>query len=523
MRILLVDDDAGLREILTQCLSAENYAIDTAADGSAGWEYVSTYEYDLLILDLWLPAIDGLSLCKKIRSAGYTMPILLLTGQNSRDAQLTGWDAGADDYVLKPFDEAELLARIRALLRRSQPNPLPILTWGDLWLNTNTNEASYGDQALVLTAKEYTLLEMMLRDCQHVFSNDEILDRLWTAADFPAEATVRSHVRRLRHKLSAIGAPTDFIATAYGHGYFLKPLGAGAETAITQTPFVDQTLLVDQTSPTPIAPPASNPNPVDQAAQYHHQLNQTWQKHQSTCLAKVEALNQAIVQLAAHGLSPAAQAEAYRLAHTLSGTLGTFGLSEAMAITRQIEQEVHPDLYLEPTQAPPLAAQVAALRRLVSHTANLPLSPTPPIAHRSDRIAVIDRRDQSPVRIMVVDDDPIFLQTMGGQLQARGFVVATLSDPQQFWPMLENTNPDILLLDIQMPHINGLELCAKLRGAPHWQKLPVMFLSILGDAHSQHRAFAAGADDYLAKPITAQHLGDRIRQRLQRIQWLSSP
>ncbi len=515
MRILLVDDDAGLREILTQCLSAENYALDTAADGSTGWEYVSTYEYDLLILDLWLPAIDGLSLCKKIRSAGYTMPILLLTGQNSRDAQLTGWDAGADDYVLKPFDEAELLARIRALLRRSQPNPLPILTWGHLWLNTNTNEARYGDQELVLTAKEYTLLEMMLRDGQHVFSNDEILDRLWTAADFPAEATVRSHVRRLRHKLSAIGAPTDFITTAYGHGYFLKPLGAGAETAISRTPLV--------TPPTPIATHASNPNPVDQAAQYYQRLNQTWQQHQATCLAKVEALNQAIVQLAAHALSPTAQADAYRLAHTLSGTLGTFGLSDAMAITRQIEQEVHPDLYLEPTQAPPLAAQVAALLSLVSQTANLPVPSTPPIAQETDRIAVIDRRDQSPVRIMVVDDDPIFLQTMGGQLQARGFVVATLSDPQQFWPMLENTNPDILLLDIQMPQINGLELCAKLRCAHHWQKLPVMFLSILGDAHTQHRAFAAGADDYLAKPITAQHLGDRIRQRLQRIEWLSNP
>jgi DNA-binding response OmpR family regulator/HPt (histidine-containing phosphotransfer) domain-containing protein len=522
MRILLVDDDPVLLEILTQRLSAENYAIDTAADGSAGWEYVSTYEYDLLILDVLLPAIDGLSLCKKIRSAEYTMPILLLTGQNSRDAKLTGWDAGADDYVVKPFDEAELMARIRALLRRSQQNPLPILTWGDLWLNTNTNEASYGDQELVLTAKEYTLLEMMLRDCQHVFSNDEILDRLWTAEDFPAEATVRSHVRRLRHKLSAIGAPADFITTAYGHGYFLKPLDAGAETAIVSQA-VGQT--IDQTighqTPASSSQPATL-DPLDQAAQYHHQLNQTWQKHQSTCLAKVEALNQAIGQLATQGLSPAAQAEAYHLAHTLSGTLGTFGLHDAMAIARQIEQEIHPDLYLEPMQAMPLAAQVAGLERIVSQTHSLPPLPLtearPETRHRSS-----SHPDQPPVRVMVVDDDPIFLQTIGGQLQARDFVVATLSDPAQFWPMLENTNPDILLLDIQMPQINGLELCAKLRRAPHWQKLPVMFLSILGDAQTQHRAFAAGADDYLAKPITAQHLGDRIRQRLQRIQLLSRP
>jgi DNA-binding response OmpR family regulator/HPt (histidine-containing phosphotransfer) domain-containing protein len=510
MRILLVDDDAALRELLTHRLSAENYAIDAASDGDQGWEYATTYEYDLLILDVLLPRLDGVTLCQKLRSEGYAMPILLLTGQNSRDAKLTGWAAGADDYVVKPFDEAELIARIRALLRRSQTNPLPILTWGELWLNTNTNEASYGDQALALTAKEYAILEMMLRDSQHVFSNEEILDSLWTSEDFPADATVRSHIRRLRHKLSAIGAPSDFITTAHGHGYYLKPMEMDAcDLPDTAPPFPP---------PTPL-PPTDQPSPeAAQAAQYHQLLNQTWQKHQAGCRDRVEQLARAIAQLATHTLSRDTQAEAYRLAHTLSGTLGTFGLTDAMQISRQIEQEIHPDLYLEPMQGPNLQRQITTLHQIVSEMRSLP----EPIALNSDRQLPRSSPHQR-VRVLVVDDDPIFLQTVSGQLQASGFDVAILSDPRQFWPMLENTVPEMLLLDVQMPHINGLELCATLRAAPHWQKLPVMFLSILGDAQTQHRAFAVGADDYLFKPITVQMLGDRIRQRLQRIQVLSRP
>jgi DNA-binding response OmpR family regulator/HPt (histidine-containing phosphotransfer) domain-containing protein len=511
MRILLVDDDAALRELLTRRLSAENYAIDAASDGDQGWEYATTYEYDLLILDVLLPRLDGVTLCQKLRSQGYTMPILLLTGQNSRDAKLTGWEAGADDYVVKPFDEAELIARVRALLRRSQTNPLPILTWGELWLNTNTNEASYGDQELALTLKEYAMLEMMLRDSQHVFSNEEILDSLWTSEEFPAEATVRSHIRRLRHKLSAIGAPSDFITTAHGHGYYLKPM----ESDACALPYDPPPRLKPRVPPT--TDPTSDAT-IDQAAQYHQLLNQTWHKHQSGCCDRVAQLASAIAQLETQTLSREAQAAAYRLAHTLSGTLGTFGLTDAMQISRQIEQEIHPDLYLEPAQGHNLQRQITTLHQIVRETRSLP----DPIAVMPDRQPPRSSPHQR-VRVLVVDDDPIFLQTVGGQLQAHGFDVAVLSDPRQFWPMLENTIPEILLLDVQMPQINGLELCETLRAAPHWQKLPVMFLSILGDAQTQHRAFAVGADDYLFKPITAQHLGDRIRQRLQRIQVLSRP
>ncbi|HEY9882396.1 MAG TPA: response regulator transcription factor, partial [Thermosynechococcaceae cyanobacterium] len=237
MKILLVEDDDVLIKVLTKTLKAHHYIIDAVKDGEMGWTYGSTFEYDLIVLDVVLPKLDGISLCKRFRAEGYVTPILLLTSQTANSAKVQGLDAGADDYVVKPFDQAELAARMRALLRRGSPNPYPLLTWGDLMLNPSTCEVSYRGQRLDLTTKEYELLELMLRDSQHVFSSDELLDHLWSSEKFPSEATVRSHIRRVRHKLVAIGAPHDFIATLHGRGYYLKAPQADAATpqaAVTQ-------------------------------------------------------------------------------------------------------------------------------------------------------------------------------------------------------------------------------------------------------------------------------------------------
>ncbi|MGB3612538.1 MAG: response regulator, partial [Elainellaceae cyanobacterium] len=258
--------------------------------------------------------------------------------------------------------------------------------------------------------------------------------------------------------------------------------------------------------------------PTDMQYSYAQVLRQTWRKHKDSCLQKVDYLREAIAHLEANSLSRAVQTEAYRIAHTLSGTLGTFGLSDAMHLTRQIEQELHPDIYVEPTQSESLHRHTAALKQAIR------MAQIEEIAGYStgQPTARPVASDPNPTRLMLLDDDHIFLKTILGQLQGYGFNVSVLDDPQQFWVVLNNVMPEVLILDIQMPHCSGIELCETLRLAPKWQKLPVMFLSILGDAETQHRAYAVGADDYLAKPITAQHLSDRIRQRLHRIQTISS-
>lgn len=209
MKILLIEDDNALIALLTRSLNSQHHIVDAVTDGEVGWVYASTFDYHLIILDIMLPKMDGISLCQKLRAAGHTTPILLLTAQDQITAKVQGLDAGADDYVVKPFDIAELIARVRALLRRSSLNASPLLSWGDLVLNPSSCEVTYNAQPLMLTTKEYDLLELFLRDSSHVFSSTEIMDRLWSSDDFPAEATVRSHLRRLRHKLQAVGAPPN--------------------------------------------------------------------------------------------------------------------------------------------------------------------------------------------------------------------------------------------------------------------------------------------------------------------------
>ena len=501
MRILVVEDDEVLQSLLKQRLSAENYAIDSASDGLKGWDYASTYDYDLLILDLVLPKLDGISLCQKLRKAGYTLPILILTSQDTSTAKIMGLDAGADDYVVKPFDEPELIARIRALLRRGSTNPLPIVTCGDLHLNSSTHEVSYRNTILNLTAKEYALLEMMMRESQHVFSNEEILESLWSSEEFPVDATVRSHMRRLRHKLTTVGAPSDLISTSHGRGYYLK---------MVQPPAAPNSAQSNPTKPASPKPP--NPTTkAEQQDQYLELLNQAWANHRSGCLDRLQTIQVALDHLQSGELTHSVQVEAYRVAHNLVGTLGTFGLQEAMQLSRKIDQELHPDLYVEPNQVTHLRSLLQQLHQQIEITQSIQAIPN--LSDDNPKT-----RSQTKLRLMLVDDDPIFLKTFSPQLQHYGFQVSTLNHPEQFWPLLEQIAPDVLVLDVQMPDTNGLSLCQSLRASPNWQRLPVIFLSSATDPKTQHDAFAAGADDYLCKPISAQTLNDRIQQRLQRIQ-----
>ncbi len=223
MRILIVEDDARISESLAEALTDQNYVVDIADDGVAGWEFVEAFKYDLLLLDVMLPKLDGISFCRELRSHAYRMPILLLTAKDTTADIVTGLDAGADDYAIKPYKLQELMARIRALLRRGCNNIPPILEWGSLCLNSNSCEVTYNRQPVPITAKEYRLLELFLRRRDKIFSRGAILESLWSFAEPPGEDTVKTHIKRLRQKLKTVGAPNDFIETVYGMGYRLKP------------------------------------------------------------------------------------------------------------------------------------------------------------------------------------------------------------------------------------------------------------------------------------------------------------
>lgn len=222
MRILLVEDDKRIAQALAETLTDQYYIVDIAADGEVGWDFLAAFTYDLIILDVMLPKLDGISLCQRLRNRGTMTPVLMLTAKDDSNDKVIGLDAGADDYVIKPFDLPELAARIRALLRRGNTTMPPVLEWERLRLNPSNFQVTYAGQELHLTPKEYALLELFLRNHSRVLNRSMILDRLWSFDDPPGEEAVKVHIKDLRKKLRAAGAPTDLIQTVYGLGYRLK-------------------------------------------------------------------------------------------------------------------------------------------------------------------------------------------------------------------------------------------------------------------------------------------------------------
>ncbi len=222
MRILVVEDDLRLAAMLQEALMAYQYVVDIAQDGEIAWDWVQTANYDLIVLDVTLPRLNGISFCQRLRSQNTKLPVLMLTARDTLSDKVMGLDAGADDYLVKPFEMPELMARVRALLRRGSAADSPGIRWGSLYLNASTHEAMYGNQSVTLTPKEYALLELLVSNGRRVLSRSGIIERVWSLEDTPSEETVRSHLRGLRQKLKEAGAPDDLIETVHGVGYRLK-------------------------------------------------------------------------------------------------------------------------------------------------------------------------------------------------------------------------------------------------------------------------------------------------------------
>ena len=223
MRILLVEDDLRLAETLAEALTDQRYVVDIVTDGESGWQQAKLLDYDLLLLDLMLPELDGIGLCHRLRSHGYKLPILMLTACDTIDDEINGLDVGADDYVVKHVDLQKLFARIRALLRRGSSTS-PILTWGELRIDPSTYEVSYGANPIHLTPKEYSLLELLMRNGRRVLSRSVMIEHIWSLESPPEEHTVKVHIRGVRQKLKAAGADEDSIETVHSIGYRLKKL-----------------------------------------------------------------------------------------------------------------------------------------------------------------------------------------------------------------------------------------------------------------------------------------------------------
>ncbi len=314
MKILIVEDDDSLAQVVAAMLQQQRSLVDIAVDGQEGWELATAFSYDLILLDVMLPKLDGVSLCRQLRQKGEQTPILMLTAKEASTDKVLGLDAGADDYVVKPFDFPELIARIRALLRRGSTTLPPVLEWGAVRLDPSNCEVAYGRQLLHLTPREYTLLELFLRNVRRTFSRSEIVDRLWNLEDPPQEDTIKSYIKSLRHKLKAAGAPSDFIETVYGLGYRLKPLQ-------------EETFALEPTA-----------SDLDEM---QREILSAVAKFREVFTAgmgdRLAVLKQAVAALSRGTLSNELRQQAGREAHKLAGSLGSFGFAQASQLAQEIE------------------------------------------------------------------------------------------------------------------------------------------------------------------------------------------
>jgi diguanylate cyclase (GGDEF)-like protein len=477
MRILIVEDDETTAKVLSTILSQQNYTIETAADGQLAWELIESSEFDLVLLDVMIPKLDGISLCRRLRSREYGMPILLLTGRDSGHEKAIGLDAGADDYVVKPFDPEELVARIRALLRRGRTVCQLVLTWERLRLDPNSCEVTYNDKPLALTPKEFALLELFLRNSRRVFSCGVILEQVWSFEEMPGEEAVRTHIKGLRQKLKAAGAPTDFVETVYGIGYRLKPV---ASLERSSTPARDELSAVKE--------------PTQQQTMLL--LARVWHKYRERIHQQVSLLEQATADLSRKCLEPALREAAEREAHTLAGSLGTFGLSAGSQLAREIEQLMA--TRSNNSTVKQLQTLVTSLRQEIEQF--LAKSTTP-------------QADDRP-QLLIVDQDQHLAQSIvqeAEQWGLRGKIVAGLSAARA---SIEQELPVAVLLDLTVASApsEGLNFLAELR--QRIPNLPILVMTTQDNLHDRLEVARLGGHAFLQKPIPLMQVLETVNQVL---------
>ncbi|MEH1809692.1 response regulator [Nostoc sp.] len=620
MRILLIEDEEILASVLLKSLTKQHYVVDVVQDGQMGWEYTQSTNYDLLLIDVGLPKLDGITLCQRLRSSGCFTPILLMTAKDGSRERIQGLDAGADDYLIKPLDLEELQARIRALIRRGDRPCTPILEVGSLRLDPSSCEVTYNNKLLELTAKEYSLLELFLRNPSRVFSRGDIIEHLWTFDDPPQEETVKSHIKYLRQKLKAVGA-VDWIENVYGLGYRLNPgreqgrqgeqgKQGGKEKSQVVSPQVEE--------------------------QFQQAMGGLWKQYEGLMVQRLAVLEELAAALSNKTLTQELRKSAEREAHKLAGVLGMFEQDNGTQLAREIEQILGKDGDLSASEkrqlltliedlgniinlmaqnvdyqtstaiAPEISSRLilidpnlqlgSQLQQLVEcmgicwqQISNLEdaknfLQTTSPdlvvlniddIGWRKESLALLsDLATRTPpvpvlvlaatdelvervtlaqygargflvkpvtaaqvwdvscqilqrtrslrVNILAVDDDPLILAALRPMLEPWGMRMTGLENPLRFWEVLQSTKPDLLILDVEMPHINGIELCRAVRTDPQWQELPIVFLTAHREMETVQQVFAVGGDDYVIKPVVGAELLARITHRLERSRLLQS-
>lgn len=489
MKILLVEDDASTAQFLSATLTADQYAVDVATDGQTGLELAKQWEYDLIVLDVMIPKLDGISVCRQLRSQGNQTPILLLTARGSNQDVVTGLDAGADDYLTKPFDLSQLLARIRALLRRRGASTSSlIVSWGDLTLDMVSAQVMYHEQMIDLRPREHKLLELFLRHPLRVFSRNAIIDQIWTSDDFPTEGAVTNLIKDLRQRLKRAGVTEELIETVYGLGYRLR---AAPDKK-------------------PAAKPTEKPGPDQQQGLAAIAQAQEW--FQSSLAQRIEHLVAVEQALQQGTLSLQQRQQGETEAHKLVGGLGTFGYAAGVDCARQLETLLKGTAALEAQQIQEFSQQLAGLKRAIARPANRSAQ-SPSLSTVGSPAAVSDVPETA---VIVLSPGAALSQTATELLQPWGIQVIQVTSPDCFWPVLTTITPELLLIDADATGLDSIEFCQTVRRDPAWN-VPIVLLTAEANPEFIQAIFAAGVDDFIRKPIIEPEFVSRVVHRIERL------
>ena len=581
------------------------YAVDQVWDGQIGLELAINVEYDLILLSAVIPKLDSISFCRQLRSRGYQKPILLVIANDADAIAVAGFEAGADDCISKSCAPEVLLARMRTLLRQSGAlgsGKETTFTWDQLSFDWDAGRVTWAGQVIPLTATEYNLLELFLRNPDRIFSRNVILDRLWGLGDAPTDRAINTYIKDLRKKLKAAGLTEEMIETVYGMGYRLKPAPKRQDTETHSTAQL-------QSGKTPSSA-----------------ITTLLKRFQGVCEERLVILEKARNQLWAGSLETELQQLARQEAHKLAGALGSFGYPDGSKLARSLEYLLMQEKFtpedinrfsefivsLRQTLSQPpvntlnpaalsvqnyrllvidddgalteqlkveadswgfrlkIAANLAEarsrlnltlpdvvlldlsfseteedglifLQELIARSPNLPIivftgrdsltdrlqasrlgarqflhkpATTPQIFQAITR--VLAPSPSSEAKVLIVDDDPSSLNFLSAMLTPWGVEVVTLSEPERFWKVLTASLPDLILLDLEMPQISGLELCQVVRQDAEWGDLPILVVTAHTDTESLQKAFEVGADDFINKPVLGPELVTRVLSRIER-------
>lgn len=577
VKILLVEDDSAIGAVFSAALTDQRYIVNWVTEGEQGLELATSVEYDLILLDRILPRLDGLSLCRQLRAQGNQTPILLMTARSDDMDIVAGLDAGADDYLIKPCSIPELLARVRALLRRGEVVIPTLLTWEKLCLNPIAAHVTYSGQLLTLTAKEYGLLELFLRNPQRIFSRTAILDRLWEFDTSPNESAVTNHIKELRQKLKTAGMAIDPIETVYGLGYRLRSapqpeqaiehLLSQEELRLEQiAPFSQQIADLHQAlaQPSELMEIASPENPSDR---HEAEARILVVDDDPTTLAALDYL------LTPWGVEVTGLSHPERFQEVLSITHPDLLIldlylpsSSSVDFCQRVRQDSRwgdlpilvvtahtdtasiqqvfaagaDDFVGKPIVGPELVTRVisrlerlrvqrragklkqkrsnptGAASALAKPESAKPESAKPELA--KSELAKPELTASSLLHthanLLLVDDQLDNLRTLSAILNGRGYKVRKAISGETALATVQSQPPDLILLDVRMPNMDGYEVCAALKADETTREIPIIFLSALDDTSDKLKAFAVGGADYITKPFQAEEVLTRIKHQL---------